>query len=110
VVWTTVRDLLLNSDVLAEHLRQWLERTTSDATCDERLQLVTSRLNELSRQRERLIDAYQSGALELDDFRTRKTTIEERIAAVDQERAELSSQAARRELAVNGEAPAIQLT
>jgi site-specific DNA recombinase len=100
VVWTTVRDLLLKSDVLAEHLRQWLERTTSDATCDERLQLVTSRLNELSRQRERLIDAYQSGALELDDFRTRKTTIEERIAAVDQERAELSSQAARRELAV----------
>ncbi len=100
VVWTTVRDLLLKSDVLAGHLRQWLGRTTSDSTCDERLQLATSRLSELSRQRERLIDAYQTGALELDDFRTRKTTIEERIVAVQHEQAELGSQAARRELAV----------
>jgi site-specific DNA recombinase len=100
VVWTTVRDLLLKSDVLAEHLRSWLERTTSDDTCDERLQLATSRLNELKRQRERLTDAYQTGALDLDDFRTRKTTIEERIVAVEHEQAELGSSAARRELAV----------
>jgi len=100
VVWTTVRDLLLKSDVLAEHLRKWLERTSSNTTCDERLQLATSRLSELSRQRERLIDAYQTGALELDDFRTRKTTIEERIVAVEHEQAELGSQAARHELAV----------
>ena len=100
VVWTTVRDLLLHSDVLAEHLGKWLERTTSDATCDERLQLATNRLSELTRQRERLIDAYQTGALGLDDFRARKTVIEERIVAVEHERAELGSQATRRELAI----------
>lgn len=100
VVWSTVRDLLLKSDVLAGHLRKWLERTTSDTACDERLQLATSRLTELRRQRERLIDAYQTGALELDDFRARKTGIEERIDAVGHEQAELSSQATRRELAI----------
>ena len=100
VVWTTVRDLLLNSDVLATHLREWLERTTSDTTNEERLRLATSRLNELKRQRERLIDAYQIGALQLDEFRTRKTTIEERIVAVEHQQAELGSQAARRELAI----------
>jgi site-specific DNA recombinase len=100
VVWTTVRDLLLHSDVLAAHLQDWLEQTTSDTACDERLRLAASRLTELKRQRERLIDAYQTGALELDDFRARKTGIEERIDAVGHEQAELSSQATRRELAI----------
>jgi site-specific DNA recombinase len=100
VVWITVRDLLLHSDVLVGYLQDWLERTSSDITCDERLQLATSRLSELNRQRERLIDAYQTGALELDDFRTRKTTIEERIVTVEHEQAQLGSRATRRELAV----------
>jgi len=100
VVWTTVRDLLLNSDVLAGHLRDWLERTTSADTCEEQMQLAANRLGELKRQRERLIDAYQTGALHLTDFGTRKTTIEERILAVEHERAELGSSAVRHELAV----------
>ncbi len=64
------------------------------------MRLATSRLTELKRQRERLIDAYQIGALQLDEFRTRKTTIEERIVAVEHQQAELGSQAARRELAI----------
>ena len=99
VVWTTVRQLLLDSDALAEELRGWLARTTAGSKGDERLQGVTSRLQELNRQRERLIDAYQAGALELDDFRTRKTGLENRILAVEQERVELQSRAMRRELA-----------
>jgi site-specific DNA recombinase len=100
VVWTTVRNLLLNSDTLAGHLQDWLERTTSDAKHDERLKLAGSRLKELNSQRERLIDAYQTGALPLDDFRTRRTSIEERILAVEQEQAELRSSQATQELAV----------
>jgi site-specific DNA recombinase len=100
VVWSTVRDLLVHSDVLAKHLRDWLARATSETGCDKQLRLATGRLEELNRQRERLIDAYQTGALDLDDFRTRKATIEERIVSVEHERAELGSRAARRELAV----------
>jgi site-specific DNA recombinase len=99
VVWTTVRDLLLDDHSLAEQLRSWLERTTAEASENERMQLATGRLNELKRQRGRLIDAYQSGALDLEDFRTRKTTVEERILTVEHELAELRSWATKRELA-----------
>ncbi len=100
VVWTTVRNLLLNSDTLAGHLQGWLQRTTSDTKHDERLNLAGNRLKELNNQRERLIDAYQTGALPLDDFQTRRISIEERIIAVEQEQAELRSWQANQELAV----------
>ena len=99
VVWTTVRKLLLNSDTLAKHLQDWLDRSTSDAKHNERLKLAENRLKELNRQRERLIDAYQTGALPLDDFQTRRILIEERILAVEQEQAELRSWQAKQELA-----------
>ncbi len=81
VVWTTVRKLLLNSDTLAKHLQDWLDRSTSDAKHNERLKLAGNRLKELNSQRERLIDAYQTGALPLDDFGRRRTSLEERILA-----------------------------
>lgn len=99
VVWTTVRNLLLDSEAVASELAGWLERTTSDATADERAARATSRLKEMNRQRERLIDAYQTGALALEDFHTRKTSAEERILTVEHELAELRCRAARRELA-----------
>ena len=99
VVWTTVRDLLVDDQALAEQLRCWLERTTADATADERTRLAAGRLKELNRQRARLIDAYQTSALDLEDFRTRKATVEERILAVENELAELRSWASKQELA-----------
>jgi site-specific DNA recombinase len=99
IVWTTVRDLLIDDDSLAEQLRSWLERTTADAAGDERVRLATGRLKDLTRQRKRLIDAYQSGALDLEEFRTRKTTVEERILTVEHELAELRSWASKQELA-----------
>ena len=99
-VWTTVRDLLLDNDTLVEHLKSWLERTASDPAGDDRLALASTRLAEMNRQRIRLTDAYQNGALELDEFRSRKDAIEERILGAQQEMAELQSWASRRELAV----------
>jgi site-specific DNA recombinase len=100
IVWTTIRDLLVNNDGLAEQLRAWLERTASDPSGDERLSMTTARLDELHRQRERLIDAYQTGVLELASFESRKGALEERILGVDQELANLRSWASRRELAI----------
>lgn len=99
VVWTTVRDLLVDSDALAAQLQSWLARTTADPEGDERLSLTTARLSELNRQRKRLIDAYQAGVLDLDEFQTRKTTIEEGILSVEHELATLRSWASRRDLA-----------
>jgi site-specific DNA recombinase len=65
VVWTTVRDLLLNHEAVVEHLRLWVARTTADPTVDDRLNQTNARLEELNRQRARLVDAYQSAALDL---------------------------------------------
>jgi len=100
VVWTTVRRLLLNSEALSKELASWLSRTVSDPVRQERQAATAARLKDLRRQRERLIDAYQAGSLDLQDFDPRKTTIEERILALEHEQAELDSWAARKELAI----------
>ena len=100
VVWTTVRRLLLNSEALSTELASWLNRTASDPARQERQAATAARLKDLRRQRERLIDAYQAGSLDLQDFDPRKTTIEERILALEHDQAELDSWAARKELAI----------
>ena len=100
IVWTTVRDLLFDSDSLADRLQSWLTQQTEERADDERLRATNQRLIELRRQRERLIDAYQAGALDLPDFTTRKRSIEESLLAVEHEQAELRSQVVQRDLAV----------
>jgi len=99
VVWSTVRKLLLDSDALAARLDAWLSRALDAKEDRERLRHAATRLAELQKQRERLIDAYQAGALDLADFQSRKETIEERSLAVEHECAELNSRESRRELA-----------
>ena len=77
-VWTTVRDLLLDSDAFSRELSVWIEQATTTAPDgDARLQKAEARLEELTRQRDRLTDAYQTGALPLEVFRPRMETIEE---------------------------------
>lgn len=100
VVWTTVRDLLLDSEAMAERLQSWLVRQTENPADDERLGATSQRLAELRRQRERLIDAYQAGALDLEDFTDRKMSIEERVLAVEHDEADLRSQVVQRDLAI----------
>ncbi len=77
-VWTAVRDLLADSETVATHLRAWAEQATqgsSDLT--QRLQHAEHRWQELSRQQDRLLDAYQLGVLPLDAFRTRMQALQE---------------------------------
>ena len=100
VVWKTVRDLLVDSEALARAISAWLHETTAESTGSERRKLATDRLNDLRKQRERLIDAYQSGVLDLGDFRSRKEALEDRILGVEHELAELHSAASQRERAV----------
>jgi site-specific DNA recombinase len=77
-VWTSVRDLLLDSDAFAGELAAWVERqTTTPSDQDERIGKAETRLEELARQRDRLTDAYQIGALTLDLFRPRIQALDE---------------------------------
>ena len=77
-VWTAVRNLLLDSNEVATQLRYWVERTSTDSPeLQQQLQHAERRLQELTRQQDRLLDAYQLGALPLETFRTRMQTLEE---------------------------------
>lgn len=92
-VWTTIRDLLLDSDTLAHELTAWAEQATSPAPGSKaRIQKVEARLAELDRQRNRLTDAYQSDALALDLFRPRMHALEEQRQQAELALAELRTQ------------------
>lgn len=82
-VWTTVRDLLLNSQTFADDLTAWASHASTASPEHERqLQQAETRAREIERQRERLTDAYQLGALALEVFRTRMQSLESsRLAA-----------------------------
>ena len=92
-VWTSVRDLLLDSDAFAQELAAWVERqTTTPSDQDVRTRKAEGRLEELTRQRDRLTDAYQIGALALDPFRTRIQALEANHAAAELALAEIKSE------------------
>ena len=93
VVWTTVRDLLLDSDTLAKELGAWADRAaTHSQHPDGRMSQSETRLKELTRQRDRLTDAYQFGTLDLKAFHERINTIEEHRLAAEHTLAELRAE------------------
>ncbi len=100
IVWTTVRDLLLSSELLAARLEAWLTHQVEGSVGEDRLKAATQRLSELRRQRQRLIDAYQAGVLDLKDFAVRKTSLEGDLQAVEHDQAELRSHVVQRDLAI----------
>ena len=93
VVWTTVRDLLLDSDTLSKELALWAEQaSTASPDSDIRIRKAEARLDELVRQRDRLTDAYQIGALPIDAFRSRVQAVKEKRLAAELAVAELRAE------------------
>ena len=84
-VWTSIRDLLLDSDAVARELAAWAESAATPPDTDARMQRAAARLGDLTRQRDRLTDAYQLGALALDAFRDRISTIGNARLAAEQQ-------------------------
>jgi site-specific DNA recombinase len=83
-VWTAVRNLLLNSEEISARLRHWIEQSSTDSPeLQQRQQHTEHRRQELLRQRDRLLDAYQLGALSLENFRTRMQTLEESLLSAE---------------------------
>ena len=92
-VWTTVRDLLLDSDAFAGELAAWVkQQTTTPSDQDDRIRKAEARIEELNRQRDRLTDAYQAGALALEAFRTRMQALEDHRIAAELALAELTAE------------------
>ncbi|MDQ6669509.1 MAG: recombinase family protein [Chloroflexota bacterium] len=82
-VWTAVRNLLLDSDAVANQLRQWAEQSNGGSPeLSQRLRHAEHRVREISQQQDRLLDAYQLGLVPLDAFKTRMQTAQDsRLAA-----------------------------
>lgn len=110
VVWSTVRDLLLDSDALSQELSAWIQRTaTAGPEADAGLQRAEARLQELILQRDRLTDAYQTGALPLELFRTRIESIEESRRSAQHALAEIKAERSEAEVARSRAADAKQI-
>ena len=100
VVWSTVQDLLLDSDALSRELSAWIERaTTTPPHGDTRLDRAEARLQELDRQHDRLTDAYQAGALQLHVFRSRVDALEDTRLTAQNTLAELKAEQLQAEVA-----------
>ncbi len=92
-VWTAARDLLLDSKEVATQLRQWVEHTSTDSPeLQQQLQHAEHRLQEVTRQRNRLLDAYQVGALSLETLRTRMQSLEENLQAAESSVAQIRAE------------------
>lgn len=101
-VWTAVHNLLLNSEALAQEIATWVEQAASTSPeAKVRLARAVTRLDDLTRQRNRLTDAYQVGALALDLFRERIASIEETRLAAEQQLNSLRAERLETEVAHN---------
>ncbi len=92
LVWQAVSELLRNPQVLIE---QYNQRQESDYGTPEQQeqQRLKRRLVGLEREGQRLIDAYQSGVIELDDLKERRERVaeecqrlEERLSSLEQQK------------------------
>jgi site-specific DNA recombinase len=92
-VWTAVCNLLLNSEEITTRLRHWIKQTSTDSPeLQQQLQHAEHRRQEFLRQRDRLLDAYQLGALPLETFRTRMQTLEESLISVESTIAQIKAE------------------
>jgi site-specific DNA recombinase len=100
LVWQAVSELLRNPQILID---QYNQRQESDYGTPEQQeqQRLKRRLARLERESKRLIDAYQSGIIELDDLKERRERVaeecrrlEERLSSLEQQRQGQQRQAA----------------
>jgi site-specific DNA recombinase len=100
LVWQAVSELLRNPQVLIEQYNQRHESGYGTPEQQEQ-QRLKRRLVKLERESQRLIDAYQSGVIELGELKVRRERIaeecrrlEERLSSLEQQRQGQQRQAA----------------
>jgi site-specific DNA recombinase len=89
LVWRDVCEVLTHPDSIA----QALERAQAGAWLPQELQARRAQLQQgiqhLTRQNERLGDAYQAGAMPLAEYRQRRQALDERLQALERQRQQL---------------------
>jgi len=91
-VWTAVKDLLQDPDLITrEYERRLAENGTPDATEEERHR-IDIEVRKLKKQEGRLLDAYQAGMIEMDALKERMGTIRAQKKALEDRRQALENQ------------------
>ena len=84
-VWSEVCRHLKNPELLLDALQRAGSGEGSEKLALQQANLVNKRIQLLSKERERLLDAYQFGALLPDEFRKRHKAIQDQVAGLKRE-------------------------
>ncbi len=91
-MWSAVGQWLREPRMLEEEVASWQEhREAEEVSSRERVHLESTCSN-LERQVERLVDAYQQGALRVDELKVRRTQLEVALEAARARAKELQAQ------------------
>jgi site-specific DNA recombinase len=91
VVWGALREWLERPQILRQHLAAWRTQTPSgDYATRERVRLEQA-IEQVRRQVERLVDAYQRGAIEVDELKARRERLEASQQAAEERLVEVQA-------------------
>jgi len=89
-VWVHIQQLLSNSELLQERYHDGIADPTLELPAAQEQARLERKLQALTREIQRLIDAYQAGVIELPDLQTRRQRVEDHSRVLQQRLAELA--------------------
>ena len=93
LVWTLVRELLQDPQIILQEYALWQHvQQGQQGQFQEQLDRIDAQRQNLERQLQRLIDAYQQEIITLQDLSTRREQIAQRLKGFEQERHNLEQQ------------------
>jgi site-specific DNA recombinase len=95
LVWEDLCHVLQHPDLIAHTMARAQAGHLAPQELQARRSGVRRGQASLAQQRERLTEAYLAGALELEEYRRRRADVEARLAALEQQAAQLAADAAR---------------
>jgi site-specific DNA recombinase len=81
LVWQAVAEVLADPQLILDY---YLTRQDEDAVTPHELKRVHQELGQIENQKQRLLDAYQTEVIELDELETRRQVLEQQRQALEQ--------------------------
>jgi len=86
LIWQAVTELLTNPHLILDY---YLSRQNEDNDAPHELKRVRQELDQLTKQKQRLLDAYQTGIIELDELDSRRQVLHQHQQVLEQRLAEI---------------------
>jgi site-specific DNA recombinase len=81
LVWQAVAEVLVDPQLILDY---YLTRQDKDAVTPHELKRVRQELGQIENQKQRLLDAYQTEVIELDELETRRQVLDQQRQALEQ--------------------------